>query len=237
MLFSFVFFLTCVHACRRSDGSVPVQPHVALLQPSFFITFLFMLSDPAVWVARFCHMSLNLLHVYRWNRCVFDGHTQLVRTVAIVICPPASRSLSPRAEMWRWLVLFFSVFLSFYMCKPVCNNPVWSIRRLKWVQKRCSSLVWPADHFLFTNVKGAFLVCCTTAWGGGDSSSFFLLKFNSVKKMSFSKRSPKCSNWPGMISLHYNLGVRIGFMSHNTGTFQVFFFSVLFSSPRLVWMI
>lgn len=75
------------------------KPHVAFLQPSFFIKFLFMLSDSAVWVARSCHMALNLLHVYRWNRCVFDGHTQLVRTIAIVICPPASRFLSPRAEM------------------------------------------------------------------------------------------------------------------------------------------
>lgn len=118
--FCVFFWLASMRVVVATALSLSSQkPHVALLQPSFFITFLFMLSDPAVWVARFCHMSLNLLHVYRWNRCVFDGHTQLVRTVAIVICPPASRSLSPRAEMWRWLVLFFLSFFLF-TCASQC---------------------------------------------------------------------------------------------------------------------
>lgn len=138
-----------------------------------------MLSDSAVQLGRpFLSQGIEFV------ACLLVEPMRLWRphTVSEKSC---NSDLSPRRAAFRHHVpkceddscFFFFSFLSWRasQCAITPCGPYGVLNGFCGA-KRCSSLVWPADQFLFTNVKGAFLFCCTTAWGGGDLSFFFFFK-------------------------------------------------------------
>lgn len=189
MFVQFCVFLTCVHACRRSNGSVPVVRETTCCV--FTAVVLYNAFVHVVWLS--CLGRPFLSHGIEFVACLPVEPMRLwwPHTVSENNC---NSDLSPGEPLFVttcWNVKMTRAFFSFFLftCASQCAiTPCGPYGVLNGFcgAKRCSSLVWPADHFLFTNVKGAFLVYCTTAWGGGDLSFFsffFFLKFNSVKKM------------------------------------------------------
>lgn len=174
--FVFCFFFTCVHACRCSNGSVPVVRETTCCVLTAVV--LYKVFVHVVWLS--CLGRPFLSHGIEFVACLPVEPMRLwwPHTVSENNC---NSDLSPGEPLFVttcWNVKMTRAFFSFilFTCASQCAiTPCGPYGVLNGFcgAKICSSLVWPADHFLFTNVKGAFLVCCTTAWGGGDLSFFF----------------------------------------------------------------
>lgn len=145
--------------------------------------------------------------------------------------------------MWRLVKCYYVLlWITYYVCKPVCNNTVWSIHACwegLWGLCRATTssakmLAWPAVQFRM--FKGVQFVARLLNSMVGYVYIFFkiILKAHVVRSKS---RQPKSASWPAVMSIFYFFSFTISKSRSVYSTKQLSRFFSRSSDLANVWII